>query len=140
MQPCVSLRLPEDLAHLGMVRRVSREMLSSFGVGPQDLDDIEFLVGELATNAARHAHSNFYYVEIELLDDTAVVTVSDRGVGFQRGLVPPVGTFRPDASANGGRFGGWGLPLVEMLADNVEFLPSLPHGTTVRAEKRLNNG
>jgi len=127
MRSYISLFLPEALKHLSMVRRVSREMLDSFGVSLQDIDDIESLVGELTTNAARHARSSFYRVEVELSETQAVVTVSDHGIGFQRSLLPG-----PE-----GRYRGWGLPLVERLADRVEFLPSLPHGVIVRAEKLL---
>jgi anti-sigma regulatory factor (Ser/Thr protein kinase) len=77
------------------------------------------------------------------------VTVTDRGGGFPAGPLAPPGTLRspnpaiPDLGREAAidpfeqRFGGWGLPLVHRLADRVEILPNSPHGTTVRAEKRL---
>ena len=64
------------------------------------------------------------------------MTVVDDGVGFVRGQTLPPGTPRLDAAGEE-RIGGWGLPLIEMLADKVEFLPNEPHGTIVRAEKLL---
>jgi anti-sigma regulatory factor (Ser/Thr protein kinase) len=143
----LSLNLPEDFSHLPMVRRVTREALGSFGVSERDVDDLESLVGELAANAVRHARSgDSYRIEVALLDHLATVTVSDHGAGFSRdGTAQPGTERRGDPNAGGGdggngsgdRFGGWGLPLVEALADRVEYLPNAPRGTTVRAEKRL---
>lgn len=142
MRLSLALDLPEDAAHLPMVRRVAREALASCRVGGQDLDDIETLVGELTTNAVRHSGSaSGYRVEVSLSDGAAVVTVADQGTGFDRSSVAAAGTERAGDSAGGdageGRFGGWGLPLVEALADRVEFTPGEPSGTVVRAEKRL---
>ena len=132
----LSLELPEDVAHVSMVRRVSREVLASYHAVNQDVDDIEVLVGELVTNAIRHAHASRYRVVLDLFDDHVVVSVIDDGVGFSRDNVPPPGTSRLD-SAGEERIGGWGLPLIEMLADSVQFLSNDPQGTTVRVEKRL---
>jgi anti-sigma regulatory factor (Ser/Thr protein kinase) len=125
------------MSHLQTVRHVAADLLRSFAVSAQDIDDIEALVGEIATNAVRHAQSHDgYRLVLELTDDTAVVTVSDRGVGFSRKRVSGPGTLRPDSNGDE-RVGGWGLPLVEMLADHVEYVPQEPRGTTVRAKKRL---
>ena len=89
----LSLDLPEDFAHLPMVRHVVRSVLTSFAISQQDTDNVELLVGELTANAARHANSGLVYrVEVEIKDD---------------------------------------------LADRVEFSSNELHGTTVRAEKRL---
>ncbi len=133
----LSLDLPEDVAHLATVRHVAGDLLRSFAVSAQDIDDIKTLVGELATNAVRHAQSHGgYRLVLELTDDSAVLTVSDTGVGFARACVAAPGTLRPDANGDE-RVGGWGLPLVELLADHVEYVPQEPRGTTVRAQKRL---
>jgi anti-sigma regulatory factor (Ser/Thr protein kinase) len=135
-----SLDLPEDFSHLGMVRRVSRDVLASYRVTQQDIDDIEVLIGELSTNAVRHARGGeFYRIEVELADDVASVTVTDHGAGFVRSDVAPPGELRPDDFEGAQRIGGLGLPLVESLADTVQFLPNQPHGTVVRAEKRLRH-
>ncbi|MES2460224.1 MAG: ATP-binding protein [Armatimonadota bacterium] len=132
----LSLDLPEDESLTGMVRHLSRTVLESMHVSPKDIDDLEYVIGELSTNAVRHAHDLTYSIELELHPDRAVVIVTDKGKGFSFANVPPPGTMRVDESG-GERMGGWGLPLVQMLADRVEFLPTSPHGTTVRAEKIL---
>ncbi|MBC8136701.1 MAG: ATP-binding protein [Fibrella sp.] len=136
MQFILSLSLPEDLSHVALVRHLSRDVLGAFKVSPQDVDDIESLVGELATNAVCHAHGTAFDVEITLSDHVATVKVSDSGIGFARDHVAEPGTVRAH-EGNGERIGGWGIPMVEMLADRVEYQPNHPHGTIVRVEKHL---
>lgn len=133
----LSLTLPEEAAHLPMLRRVTRETLGFYHISPQEIDDIELIVGELATNAARHSGAEHYRVEIELSEAQVLVTVSDKGVGFDRGAVQEPGTERPDFFGTE-RIGGLGLPLVEMLADSVEFSQGVPAGTVVRTLKILH--
>ena len=132
----MSLELPEDVAHVAMVRRVAREVLASYHASGDDIDDVETLVGELVTNAVRHSRARHYRVQLDLSGDCATVTVIDDGVGFVRDATPPPGTARIDFSGEE-RIGGWGLPLIEMLADSVEFLQNDPQGTVVRATRRL---
>ena len=67
-----------------------------------------------------------------------VVTVEDKGPGFSFKAVPEVGNLRPDTPADGERIGGFGLQLIEALADHLEFHRTDPRGTTARAEKRLH--
>jgi anti-sigma regulatory factor (Ser/Thr protein kinase) len=79
---------------------------------------------------------------MELDESLAVVTVTDTGSGFKREEVEEVGTARLDDGVgingfDGGRFGGFGLPMVESLADSVEYFPANPHGTVVRATRRF---
>ena len=134
-----TLDLPEERGYVAGLRKTACCLLASAGVAQEDLDDIEVMIGELATNAVMHACAGSYHVEIEYFGDRVLVVVSDHGRGFPGMGVPEPGTPRPDPSTNGftERYGGWGLPLVFSLADHVEILPRLPHGTTVRAEKRV---
>jgi anti-sigma regulatory factor (Ser/Thr protein kinase) len=136
MELRLTLKLSDDFAQLAVARRVSRDVLSSMCIGPDDVDDIEILVGELATNAARHGHAHWYNVELALRNDIVAVTVTDHGAGFSPELVSHPGTVRMDDDSDGERFGGWGLPLVARLADTIEFTTNVPHGTRVRVEKR----
>jgi anti-sigma regulatory factor (Ser/Thr protein kinase) len=121
-----------------MVRRVTREVLASYHASGEDIDDVETLVGELVTNAVRHSRASHYRVQLDLSGDRATVTVIDDGVGFSREETLPPGTTRTDPSGEE-RIGGWGLPLIEMLADSVAFLPNEPHGTIVRASRQLRS-
>jgi anti-sigma regulatory factor (Ser/Thr protein kinase) len=134
----LSLDLPEAVAYVTTLRKTCRCLADNLGLSHEDADDIELLLGELATNAVRHAHGDGYRVEVEFTSERALVTVIDRGVGFLPDSQPDPGTTRPDdlgGETHPERFGGWGLPLVRSIADRVEIVPTHPQGTTVRAEK-----
>lgn len=136
----LSFDLPQAVSYIGHLRRTCRCFLEYLHIGDKDVDDIELILGELATNAVRHAKGiDSYHVAIEFFDDHAVVIVSDNGInGFPPHLYPS-GTARADTLSEMGedRFGGWGLPLIYSIADQVEIMPTIPNGTTVRAEKRF---
>lgn len=74
------------------------------------LDDLRLLVSELVTNSIRHAGvgpGESVQLEVSVATDKVMVVVSDLGPGFE-------------ASAEGGQGdwqGGWGLYLVETVAD-----------------------
>ncbi len=73
---------------------------------------------------------------LQLPDDVAHIPM------LRRVRVPDPGTERRNDGLGfdtfgGERFGGWGLPMVETLADTVEYLPANPHGTVVRASRRI---
>jgi serine/threonine-protein kinase RsbW len=118
---------------------MGRTLLHQVGASQEDIDEIELVVGELCTNVVRHAnsHEKRFQVTLEYLQDRFVVSVLDRGEGFSPAHIAPVGTERPDTNGDI-RIGGYGLQLVQMLSDRLEFLPTDEHGTTVRAEIRLH--
>lgn len=132
----IVLDLPEDAAYVSMARHISRSVLEHMKVVPIITKDIEFMVGELASNAVRHAPDNGYQVEMEYHAEQVFITVTDKGQGFSFADVPPPGTIRED-TAEEDRLGGWGLPMVQQLSDRLQFFRTDPHGTTVRAEKKL---
>jgi anti-sigma regulatory factor (Ser/Thr protein kinase) len=136
----LALDLPPGPRYVSCLRCTARSLFESLSLPRTDIDDIELILGELATNVVLHAGGGGYHVEVEVDGDAVRVTVSDQGVGF-----PAEGLALPGTSRNGpwgeeGRFGGWGLPLVYGIADQVEILPNLPHGTLIRAEKRVSAG
>jgi anti-sigma regulatory factor (Ser/Thr protein kinase) len=130
---------------------MSRDALCTSGVDPRDVDNLEVLVAELATNAIRHTRAPSFRVDLQLYEGLAVITVTDAGKGFERDKVPVPGSerwdtkwFEGEQEAGGNklavqqpRIGGFGLPMVETLADQVEYLPAYPRGTVVRARRRV---
>lgn len=90
--------------------RTARRELRSLRaeVGPPLLDDLRLLVTELVTNSVRHARSEGGVGLAVCLSAKRVrVEVSDSGVGFH-----------PERrGGDRGVPGGWGLVLVERLAD-----------------------
>lgn len=138
----LTLELPEGVSYITTLRKTACCLLDSVGIRQTDIEDIELLIGELATNAVLHAKgSDGYRVDVEVHSDRVVLTVVDRGQGFSAASIPAPGESRsdPQSQDHEERFGGWGLPLVYSIADQVQITPTQPHGTTVRAEKRLQS-
>jgi|SRR5438874_7295627 len=75
----------------------------------EQLETLRLLVTELVTNAVRHAGtSQWIELELDLYANAVRVEVTDRGPGFQPADTPQPHPDRP---------GGWGLCLVDRLAD-----------------------
>jgi len=140
----VGLRLALDLPlgprYVSCLSCTARSLFESLSLPRADIDDVELILGELATNVVLHAGGTDYHVEIEFDGGAVRVSISDRGVGFPVGRPSLPGTSRHDPNGDSGRFGGWGLPIVYGVADRVEILPNLPCGTLIRAEKRVSTG
>lgn len=143
MKVMFALDVPEEHSYIVMVRRVARALLEHHLVDAENINDVETVLGELCSNVTRHARSEAgcYRVTLEhhqdhQHQDYLVLVVADQGSGFDPSQVPPVGEPREDVDGMP-RYGGFGLHLVQTLADHVEIKPSQPKGTTVRTEKRL---
>jgi len=103
---CMSV--PASLEAGTALRRAMRS-LEEF-LGPGAAEQAELLVNELATNGVKHARAerdNRITLDARIVGDCLHVEVSDRGAGFT-----PEG-----ASIERQEPGGWGLMLVEGLAD-----------------------
>lgn len=135
----LALDLPEDGQYVKIVRLLSTTLLTYMKVTDEDVQDIEFVIGELCSNVTRHSHSSLgrFHVSLNYFPDRFVVEVLDNGGGFSFKDVKPVGSIRTDAEGVE-RFGGFGLYLVEKMSDQLVFARTEPHGTTVRAEKQLH--
>lgn len=139
----LSLDLPENEAYVRITRLLGRTLLEHLQVVEKDVDDIELVVGELCTNVLRHAQSDKgrFRVLIEYHHDRVTVTVEDNGRGFSFRDVAQsgeMGSERFDTLTGGDRIGGFGLHLVNIVADQLEFHRTDARGATVRAEKKLH--
>jgi anti-sigma regulatory factor (Ser/Thr protein kinase) len=131
-----------DFRQLHPLRTEVRRFLEGGGVPQTAAEDIEFVVGELCSNAVRHAAGRAparYVLAVDLYIDRVVVTVKDGGPGFSPDGLPAPGTARPDG-AGGVRIGGLGIPMVARLTESLEFFPLSPSGTLARATCRLLSG
>ena len=91
-------------------RRAVREALDG-AVSERTLGDVELIVSELATNSVRHAscdERDELAMEADVRDDRVRVRVWDHGDGFDAAS-PGIS---PQEQA-----GGWGLVLLDLLAD-----------------------
>ena len=77
------------------------------------------IVQESMTNAVRHGHCNSIDVRLTSENDTAIVTITDNGVGCAE-IVPGFGIHHMRER-------------VDMLGGNIELSPAEPHGLQVRA-------
>jgi len=134
----LTLDLPGEFSHLRVARKVCRTVMEDFGVVVKDIDDVEFVLGELSSNVVRHARSSNgrFRVEMEYYADRIAINVIDTGIGFSFKDVLPPGELRRDSDGNQ-RIGGFGLELCRKLSDHIEFHPLDHNGTSVRAVKQL---
>ncbi len=104
----LDLHLPAEPRAAAIARRCL-ERLSDY-VDPAAFENVRLLVSELVTNSVRHGDlgpTDWIDVRIETMPHAVKVLVSDPGVGFE----PPK---RPSENLEAQ---GWGLLLVERLAD-----------------------
>jgi anti-sigma regulatory factor (Ser/Thr protein kinase) len=105
----LNLMLTEESGAAAAARRA---LLDGNGMLPAPIrDDVLLLVSELVTNAVRHAGAGPERpLRLQLLRGPrwVVVAVADEGPGF---------TWRPTSPSPGNESGGWGLFLVDQIAD-----------------------
>jgi two-component sensor histidine kinase len=94
-----------------------RQLLAGNGTLPSSVrDDVLLLVTELVTNAVRHSSAGpdgQVRVELRRGTDSVRVAVSDEGTGFTA-----------DAPLEPNEAGGWGLALVDRIADRWAVTPA----------------
>lgn len=81
------------------------------GTLPDDqLDELRLVATELLTNSVRHGSANGGWIvfEVELYANAVRLVVTDRGPGFRP---------EPNPQPHPDRPGGWGLCLIDRLAD-----------------------
>jgi anti-sigma regulatory factor (Ser/Thr protein kinase) len=93
-------------AAIGRARHDVEDALALAEVDPRTCGDVMLLVSELVTNAVRHARGDEFEVRLEVRRDALRLEVHDQGAGFQPKIQP---------SDDG--TGGYGLYIVEQLAD-----------------------
>lgn len=118
--------LPESVA---LLRTAVVEFANSAGVQDPPLGDVKLAVSEAVTNAVIHAYRNddatgTVDVAADLGADELRIVVSDHGAGFAR---------RDDSPG-----AGFGLLLMEAMADGVDFRPVQPRGTAVHMSFLVN--
>ena len=123
-RPDVSLVVPADADSVVLARQMVRGIVDLLGWGEESRTDISIAVTEACTNVVLHAYPDDEAGEYEVVADVAperlVVTVADRGRGFN----PRMGSPSPGL--------GLGLPLMLAIGDEVAFSTPDGGGTVVR--------
>ena len=101
----VSLRLAAGPDAAGLARRALARLQHDLDTNM--LDTVRLLVTELVTNSVRHAGSSAVDLRVYLTEPQVRLEVTDRGPGFE---------FEQRAPGQSPE-GGWGLYLVDTLAD-----------------------
>jgi anti-sigma regulatory factor (Ser/Thr protein kinase) len=143
----VTFDMPEALLSVNYLRKKARLMMDILDIDPQDVGDLEIILGELATNVVRHAKGSRLQVHltVDRHGNQATITVVDDGVGFTPDALPAPGTPRSATLAEEEgvveRIGGYGLPLVRTIADMVDITTNEEplKGMSVRAIKNLQS-
>ena len=108
MDEMVELRLAPSPEAPATARRSLEDV--DFGLDDELVETLRLLVSELVTNSVRHAgldSSQWIRLRVEPTGDTLRVSVTDPGVGFEG----------PASAPTAGEPSGWGLYLVEQMAD-----------------------
>ena len=127
----LQLALPRDSRYVGILRRVAELLLQGLDVPKTSIDDVTVALSEACGNVIRHAQGTKEYgVRLSVDATHCSIEVRDLGPGFDaRTLREPVVSL--DEVSEDGR----GLPLLEALMDDLEFVRE-DDTTTVRLVKR----
>ena len=132
--PKVELTIPiihdMELAATKTAEVVAKHM----GLDEEKSAEISMALIEATINAFEHSNSNTGNVEIHFViqGDTLLITVTDRGKGFDKSKVK-IPKIEEKLSSDFKR--GWGLQLIQELMDTVKF-ESSEEGTTVTMTKK----
>src|SRR5687767_2431812 len=126
----VGLLATRDERGLSLARQLTDTLLRRLDAADECRQAALLVVNELVSNAIVHARSGFV-LHLRAVGRLLHIRVVDRGKGFQRDRVGTIG-----AERDGGRAGGFGLPLVRSLCRRVRWAPSA-RGTTVEAEMSI---
>lgn len=121
--PNVRLDLSNRAENVLLIREALTGIAEVIGLDANDLSDIRTAVTEAANNVVLHAYGGDegpLEVEIELTGDTLEVLVRDHGIGLEAG------------KANSQGQPGIGLPVMDALAQTVDFAEPSGGGTDVR--------
>src|SRR3954452_11024669 len=128
-----SVRLPRDARSLPLMRGLLRQALEHLDVMPQTIEEIVLALTEACANVVQHAgEHDEYQVDVNITDDTCLLSVLDDGQGFDFEKV----------SAPGGSplEGGRGLILMRALVDELKFVRAEDGRHRVVLAKKLRTG
>jgi anti-sigma regulatory factor (Ser/Thr protein kinase) len=107
VEPLIALELPAEPHSAKVARDAVAGLDGHLGAV---FGDVVLLISELVTNSVRHAGLDAWQplqLSVQTDDETVRITVRDPGPGFSP----------PDAPSDPAHVGGWGLVLVDQLAE-----------------------
>jgi serine/threonine-protein kinase RsbW len=144
----LSLVLPGEASSVRVARKALSNLLDALGVVSEDRHDICVALTEACTNVVDHAQvREGYQVQAEVEGDRCRVTVSDRGRGFDPGVLESQmcdgqwqGSLEEFIDATSGlptADRGRGMKLIHALTDRFGVRSKPGEGVVVHLEKKL---
>lgn len=134
----IELRLPPDVAYVGLARLVVTTAARKLGMDDARLEDLKIAVSEATTNAIlahqRIEHEHPVVLRFGPQEDQFAVTIEDTGPGFEP---PPV---EDSTDRDWTVEGGLGVTVIRGLADDVSFVRGKGMQVNMRFAVRLTAG
>lgn len=132
----IEIRVPCNPKYVRTIRRAVADFAESINMPESDIEVIELAASEAVSNIVRHAYtdckrSGGVRVRCAHRRKCFTLEVIDNGRGFD---APPDHVV-PEADFN--REGGFGIILIKMLMDSVNYVSKPDRGTTIKMTKRL---
>jgi serine/threonine-protein kinase RsbW len=122
--------IPSDPNYLSRLRTIVGRLATCAGMDLREVHEAKLAVSEACANAIRHGsplgQDDRISIKLHFGSNTVVAEITDRGTGFDPS------TYRPELRTTPG---GYGIPLMKALTDQVEFEKN-GKGMTVRLVKR----
>jgi serine/threonine-protein kinase RsbW len=114
-----------DTSELEKIRAFVSEKASAMGFDEQDIMKITLAVDEACSNLIRHSYhhdaSKEFCVEVSVSGDHFAIEILDSGAAFNPTTVP-LPNLRQYAEQH--RRGGFGVQIIRMTMDSVEYFPA----------------
>lgn len=130
------LEIAGKLENLSVIAEFIATAMRQLGI-EEGIFDVQIAVDEACTNIIQYAYAGkggIIAISCELQDNDIVITITDKGMPFDPGSVPP-----PDLEAdlNHRRVGGLGMYLMRKLMDDVSYDFDAEKGNKLTMRKML---
>ena len=134
---CFAIEVESKLESIPVISDFIASTLDSLAVAPATVFKVQLSVDEACTNVIKYAYSDklgIINLTCELLDDSLVITIKDKGKPFNPLLVPSPDL---DADVEHRKIGGLGLYFMQKMMDDVSYEFSPEAGNKLTMRKRL---
>ena len=136
----VELSIPSVLGYAKLVAAAAAAQADRMDFSPQRVEELRTAVSEACLNAIEHGNQQdpARRVRVTLVDQGAQlrIDVADEGQGFPKKPEPPCLEAK---LARRERARGWGIFLMELLVDELNFLPGPAGGHVTRLVLHLES-
>jgi serine/threonine-protein kinase RsbW len=131
------LEIDSKVDNLPVIANFVDEVLERFGADPASVYRVQLAIDEACTNVMKYAYeeeTGLIRLEMELIGDSLVITVSDSGKPFDLDTIPPPDL---DADLEKRRIGGLGIYFIRKLMDEVTYSSDSAAGNRLTMRKSI---